>query len=1024
MKTKNCIILVLIFLVLLANTANLLHAQKLPVSYPSPEAASLGIVGNVPVSLYTGRANIAIPLMEVQTGGYKLPVTLSYNSSGVMPDLRPTWVGQNWNLEVGGAITRSIKGLPDEIETYGYGYSYNRLQNSNWYSNEYLMPTLSAPYYLGGSINYYDTEPDEFSFSANGISGKFYMGPNGNFIVASEPGIKVECNFIDSRTVTGATERSFFGFKIITQEGIVYHFGFDDNAIETSGISLQGNAVTKAYVSSWLLTKIEIPNRNEVITFTYSPKKVDTTVSYVDMNIFTTWQWVGGKWVQYNPGCFFSPNQTYISEIYHTYLQSVEGPNFSLSFLTSKAGDLAGFSPEWQKLDSVKLKDKSSQTVKTFIFSYTANSTTRLYLDSVKESGLPAYKFLYNSEKSLGYNMVSTDHWGYYNGFQGGSRIPGTTIVDNKEYFTLDRETDPDNLKAGILTQIKYPTGGTVNFEFEANDYSQYCTLSNGATLLKNVERSWSEWRKKTGDLIVSNPVYVFAPVIPQNPIGVQVKTFINYLQPGTYTVSYFSQWAGYPAGNFEIKYKELLRSSNAYAGGVRIKKISYKDGDSEYSREYKYVKNFKSQNTPTTSSGILGTVPIYNYSINPNAQPLGTTYTGYYDVSTSQPISPLSLAEGSPVGYSEVSEIIKDKSGNSLGYTVYKYTNFDSNPDAPPVSNLTVVAIDYGARNKNEGERGKILSQTDYTNSDVRIKEKSCIYKKIQRDGIKAIERRNIFIPTCIKDITGFTATAYYVNNNSYLPEIETDTIYDTNGNNPVATETSYSYNLNNLIFTSSTKNSDGSKYTTTCTYPTDYSTTYPYNEMIGKNILNPVIEKTTHKVTSTQTVKERNNYDKFQSLFYAPANKQIQYGNNSPETREVYTYDLKDNLRQVTKDNTDNIVYLWGYNYQYPIAEIKGATYTDVKAALGSYTDTQVEALAAKTDPAADMTTINNLRTQLPNALVTTYTYKPLVGVATMTDPRGVIAKYDYDSFGRLIKVTQADKVIETYDYHYKGN
>jgi len=41
----------------------------------------------------------------------------------------------------------------------------------------------------------------------------------------------------------------------------------------------------------------------------------------------------------------------------------------------------------------------------------------------------------------------------------------------------------------------------------------------------------------------------------------------------------------------------------------------------------------------------------------------------------------------------------------------------------------------------------------------------------------------------------------------------------------------------------------------------------------------------------------------------------------------------------------------------------------------------------------------------------------------MATMTDPRGVVTKYDYDSFGRLSKVTQADKVIQTYDYHYKN-
>jgi len=38
-----------------------------------------------------------------------------------------------------------------------------------------------------------------------------------------------------------------------------------------------------------------------------------------------------------------------------------------------------------------------------------------------------------------------------------------------------------------------------------------------------------------------------------------------------------------------------------------------------------------------------------------------------------------------------------------------------------------------------------------------------------------------------------------------------------------------------------------------------------------------------------------------------------------------------------------------------------------------------------------------------------------------APLSDPRRVVTKYDYDSFGRLIKVTQEDKVIEEYN-NYK--
>ena len=290
----------ILILFLWVGITNQSFAQKLPFPYSSPEAASLGIVGNIPVSLYTGRANITVPLTEVQSGGYRLPVALSYNSSGVIPDLRPGWVGQNWSLSVGGAITRSVKGLPDETDTYGFCKSYNRLQNADWASNQNLMSTQSSPYFFGHSVNYYDTEPDEFSFGVDGISGKFYIGSDGKFKVASEPGIKVECDINDLRSTDQSMHiPTFWGFKIITPEGIVYHFGFKNNAIETSNIYPPGgNSFANSYASSWLLTKIEIPNRNEVITFTYDTKKLDLKASFVETNVSSAWQWSNGKWTK------------------------------------------------------------------------------------------------------------------------------------------------------------------------------------------------------------------------------------------------------------------------------------------------------------------------------------------------------------------------------------------------------------------------------------------------------------------------------------------------------------------------------------------------------------------------------------------------------------------------------------------------------------------------------------------------------------------------------------------------------
>jgi YD repeat-containing protein len=51
-----------------------------------------------------------------------------------------------------------------------------------------------------------------------------------------------------------------------------------------------------------------------------------------------------------------------------------------------------------------------------------------------------------------------------------------------------------------------------------------------------------------------------------------------------------------------------------------------------------------------------------------------------------------------------------------------------------------------------------------------------------------------------------------------------------------------------------------------------------------------------------------------------------------------------------------------------------------------------------------------------------MTTYTYKPLVGITSITDPRGETTKYVYDDFGRLKYIKDRDNnILKRYSYHY---
>ena len=108
--TKNNICILLLFL-----SINVSAQIPVPDSYLlSPNAASLGQYGEVPVSLYTGTVQINVPIYEIDYMGHKIPISMTYHGSGVRPDQHPGWVGLGWNLNAGGCISRIVNGLPDE----------------------------------------------------------------------------------------------------------------------------------------------------------------------------------------------------------------------------------------------------------------------------------------------------------------------------------------------------------------------------------------------------------------------------------------------------------------------------------------------------------------------------------------------------------------------------------------------------------------------------------------------------------------------------------------------------------------------------------------------------------------------------------------------------------------------------------------------------------------------------------------------------------------------------------------------
>lgn len=249
------------------------------------------------------------------------------------------------------------------------------------------------------------------------------------------------------------------------------------------------------------------------------------------------------------------------------------------------------------------------------------------------------------------------------------------------------------------------------------------------------------------------------------------------------------------------------------------------------------------------------------------------------------------------------------------------------------------------------------------------------------------------------------------------------------------------YQYNPKTLQLISKTVLIDDTdSITYNYTYANDYSFE-PYISLAKDNRLSDIVEE---KVLKKGNLVESflREYKKFPNAYntlpyrdYRSSIKDkignpVTYLNGSvnanvyPNCQTLYSqYNNAGNPVHVVEDNSLNTIYLWSYNNQYPIAEIKNATYQDLVSALGTYTP---ESLAQMTAPPVNL--INDLRQSalLKDATITSYTYHPLFGVLSIGHPSGATTYYDYDNFGWLKEVyimkNGNKEILEKYSYNLK--
>ncbi len=461
-------------------------SKLMPKPVPqSPNVASLGRYGDYPVNYYTGLPEISIPIYEAKSGSLSVPITLTYHAGGHRYTDQASWVGLGWSLSAGGQISRATVGKPDEELYYTTPLASSPTVCNNYYYIKYSADGVS------------DTEPDIFSYSFPGKSGRFLLGTHLGgagtpyYLVPYEP-IKLEPDY-------SATQ--FHKFKITDENGVVYNFGKNQAgtiATETTG-SDNGGVVTTSK-TAWHLMDMTAPTSNDQITFSYQDVGLAMIVDASDRVVVNDLC----DWASSQSAC--TPNNPVPVEILSASTVNQKGL-YEILFEGGKVRFVLGPrrndqhpSADLKSLDKIEIYSAVNGVYTLvryyqFVYAYfrNAGNTLDLRLKLTELRGYDPnnqltqrYQFTYQTDTfswDVSTNSKRRDYLGYYNNRAGNTTlIPTTQIVyqgtvqaqpSTLTIGSADRTTDTTYLKEGMLKRITYPTGGYTEFRYEPHQYQE-----------------------------------------------------------------------------------------------------------------------------------------------------------------------------------------------------------------------------------------------------------------------------------------------------------------------------------------------------------------------------------------------------------------------------------------------------------------------------------------------------------------------------------------------------------------------
>ncbi len=451
----------------LADTEGKYKYNYVPVS-PVSEELMKHIM--CPVNYNTGKVELSIPIYEIRTRDFTLPLRLQYDSGGIKVSAGNGVAGLGWNVDFGPTVTRSIQGNPDEE-----GYLIYNPDFGSWDTSYMHKMTEGMAH----------EQPDVFFYSTFDAQGNFvFRRPEKS----SESGSHIPVYLpLTSDKVETSDIRS--GFQVTDGSGNIYRF-------KEAEYSNTGK------ITGWKLTDVTSLKQDR-LSFSYVTQKLTYADSYdyyavEDMGESYRngyWQGVDGKlkffrmngyalhndslWAdftaenvgQYDNRPYNSVDAKYPKEI--TYANGKVVFDYSSSLLKTVHIYENGAEIQRVTLNYKQLRFMGRSLLAEVKFTELVNNQSRSYTMSYND-----YVDDYSPTQTK-----AVDKFGYYNGRTGNTDLVERQLVEFGMPYDGDRgvcyayiggaDRTPDILFAQVysLQSIKYPTGAREELVYELNTY-------------------------------------------------------------------------------------------------------------------------------------------------------------------------------------------------------------------------------------------------------------------------------------------------------------------------------------------------------------------------------------------------------------------------------------------------------------------------------------------------------------------------------------------------------------------------